>query len=192
MPRINLLPWRAAERKRRQQQFAVAAAVAIAAACAVTGLLYLMMSGWIEGQREKNQLLKTEIAALDKQIEQIKGLEAERNRLIARKEVIEILQRSRPEVVHLFDQLVRTLPDGVYLTSVKQDNRRLTITGITQSSTRVATFMEQIDKSEWLEDAELAVVESKGRDAAQGSEFIIYANQVGVTLPGETPEGGAK
>lgn len=194
MPRINLLPWRAAERKRRQQQFAVAAAVAILAACAVTGLLYLMVSGWIDGQNEKNQLLKTEIATLDQQIKEIESLDTQRNRLIARMEIIGTLQRSRPEVVHLFDQLVRTLPDGVYLTSVKQTNRRLEIRGVAQSSTRVAEFMRQIDASEWMENAELEVVESKGRDAAQGSQFTVYANQVGVKLPGEEGQvqGGGK
>jgi type IV pilus assembly protein PilN len=192
MPRINLLPWRAAERKQRQQQFAVAAAVAIAAAIAVTGLLYLMMSGWIDGQNEKNQLLKAEIETLDQQIKEIEGLETQRNRLIARMEIIETLQRSRPEVVHLFDQMVRTLPDGVYLTSVRQTNRRLEIKGMAQSSTRVAEFMREIDKSEWLADAELEVVESKGRDAAQGNAFTVYANQVGVTLPGEEGKGAAR
>ncbi len=186
MPRINLLPWRAAERKRRQQQFAVAAVVAVGAAFAVTGLLWLMVDGWIDGQNEKNQLLKTEISALDKQITEIQGLEDQKRRLLARMDIIKTLQRSRPEVVHLFDQLVRTLPDGVYLTSIKQSNRRLELKGIAQSSTRVSAFMRQIDASQWLSNPELQVVETKG--AVQGSEFTLYADQVGVQLPGE--DGG--
>ncbi len=184
MPRINLLPWRAAERKLRQQQFAVAAVAAVGAALMVAFLLYLLVGSWIDGQREKNQLLNTEIAALDKQIKEIESLEDQKRRLLARREIIETLQRSRPEVVHLFDELVRTMPDGVYLTSIKQTNRRLELKGIAQSSTRVSEFMRQIDKSPWLTDPELEVVEVK-RDSAQGSEFTLYANQVGVELPGE-------
>ena len=192
MPRINLLPWRAAERKRRQQQFAVAAAAAIGAAAAVTGLLWLMVGGWIDTQNEKNELLRTEISALEKQIKEIDGLEDQKQRLLARMRIIETLQRSRPEVVHLFDQLVRTLPEGVYLTSVKQTNRRLELKGIAQSSTRVSEFMRQIGESAWLAEPELVVVETKGKDAAQGSEFTLYANQVGVKLPGETSGDSSK
>jgi type IV pilus assembly protein PilN len=99
-------------------------------------------------------------------------------------EIIQKLQRSRPEVVHLFDQLVKTLPDGVYLTSVKQSEKRLELKGLAQSSTRVSAFMRNIDDSEWLDKPELEVVETK-KDAALGSEFTLFANQVGVQLPGE-------
>jgi type IV pilus assembly protein PilN len=188
MPRVNLLPWRVAERKRRQQQFAVAAVAAVGAALAVTGLLWLLVGGWIDTQNDKNQLLKTEIAALDKLITEIDGLEEQKRRLVARMEIIETLQRSRPEVVHLFDQLAQTLPEGVYLTSVKQTSRRLEIKGIAQSHTRVSEFMRQIDASPWLADPELEVVETK-RGATEGSEFTLYANQVGVKLPGEQSGG---
>lgn len=103
MPRINLLPWRSAERKRRQQQFGVWALLAVGAAAVVTGLIYLAVGGAIDSQREKNALLKREIESLDRQITEINGLEAQRARMKARMEVIEKLQRSRPEVVHLFD-----------------------------------------------------------------------------------------
>lgn len=190
MPRVNLLPWRVAERKRRQQQFAVASVAAVGAACAVTGLLYLMVSGWIDRQNDKNQLLNTEIEQLNKQITEIVALDQKKQKLVARMEIIDKLQRSRPEVVHLFDQLVRTLPDGVYLTSFKQTDRRLEFKGVAQSSTRVSEFMRQIDASEWMEDAELEVIETK-KDSAQiqGSEFTLHANQVGVQLPGEEAEG---
>jgi type IV pilus assembly protein PilN len=184
MPRINLLPWRAELRKKRQRDFAVAALGAAIAALAVTFGLHLMVSGWIDAQNEKNQLLKTEIAAMDKQITEILGLEAQKNRLVARMEIIEKLQRSRPEVVHLFDQLVKTLPDGVYLTSVKQTDKKLELKGVAQSSTRVSAFMRQIDASEWLSNPDLEVVETR-KDAAQGSEFTLHADQVGVELPAE-------
>jgi type IV pilus assembly protein PilN len=187
MPRINLLPWRAEERKKRQREFAFASIGALVAGGAVTLLLSLIMSGRIEQQNEKNQVLKDEIAKLDKQITEILGLENQKQRLIARMEIIQKLQRSRPEVVHLFDQLVKTLPDGVYLTSVKQADKRLELKGLAQSSTRVSAFMRNIDDSEWLDKPELEVVEVK-KDAALGSEFTLFANQVGVQLPGEGEE----
>lgn len=187
MPRINLLPWRAEERKKRQREFAFASVGALVAGGAVTLLLSLIMSGRIEQQNEKNQVLKDEIAKLDKQITEILGLENQKQRLIARMEIIQKLQRSRPEVVHLFDQLVKTLPDGVYLTSVKQADKRLELKGLAQSSTRVSAFMRNIDDSEWLDKPELEVVETK-KDAALGSEFTLFANQVGVQLPGEGEE----
>ena len=110
--------------------------------------------------------------------------DAGRERMRARMEIIQTLQRSRPEVVHLFDQLVRTLPDGVFLTSVKQNEKRLELKGMAQSSTRVSAFMRNIDASDWMDNPELEVVETK-KDSALGSEFTLYANQVGVTLPGE-------
>jgi type IV pilus assembly protein PilN len=184
MPRINLLPWRAEERKQKQREFAFAAIGAVVAAGAVTLLLSLIMSNRIDQQNEQNQLLKDEIAKLDKQITEILGLENQKQRLIARMDIIQKLQRSRPEVVHLFDQLVKTLPDGVYLTSVKQSDKRLELKGLAQSSTRVSAFMRNIDDSEWLDKPELEVVETK-KDAALGSEFTLFANQVGVQLPGE-------
>jgi len=187
MPRINLLPWRAEERKKRQREFAFAAMGALVAGGAVTLMLSLIMSGRIEQQNEKNQVLKDEIVKLDKQITEILGLENQKQRLIARMEIIQKLQRSRPEVVHLFDQLVKTLPDGVYLTSVKQADKRLELKGLAQSSTRVSAFMRNIDDSEWLDKPELEVVEVK-KDAALGSEFTMFANQVGVQLPGEGEE----
>jgi type IV pilus assembly protein PilN len=184
MPRINLLPWRAAERKRRQQQFAIASVAAVVAGGLVTFLVSLTVSGWISAQQEKNALLKTEIAKLDKQITEIIGLENQKARLEARMDIVEKLQRARPEVVHLFDQLVKTLPDGVYLTSVKQTDKRLELKGVAQSSTRVSAFMRNIDASPWMTNPELEVVESK-RDAALGSEFTLFAMQKGVELPGE-------
>ena len=187
MPRINLLPWRAEERKKRQREFAFAAIGAVVAAGAVALLLSLVMSNRIDRQNEKNQILKTEIEKLNRQITEINGLDNQKQRLLARMEIIQKLQRSRPEVVHLFDQLVRTLPDGVYLTSVKQSDKRLVCKGMAQSSTRVSAFMRNIDDSEWLDKPELEVVETK-KDAALGSEFTLFANQVGVQLPGEGEE----
>jgi len=187
MPRINLLPWRADRRKKNQRDFAVFGLGAAGAAVGVTLIMNLIMSGWIDAQNRRNQLLKDEIQGLDKQITEIVDLENKRERMKARMEIIEKLQRSRPEVVHLFDQLVRTLPDGVYLTSIKQNEKRLEFKGIAQSSTRVSALMRNIDASDWMDNPELEVVETK-KDSALGSEFTLFANQVGVTLPGEEEE----
>ena len=194
MPRINLLPWREAERKRRRQEFLLGIVGALAGAGLVWLIVNWQFQAAIDYQNERNQLLKNEIAELDKQITEILGLEQQKQRLIARMEIIEQLQRSRPEVVHLFDQLVRTLPEGVYLTSVSQNNKRLQLKGVAQSSTRVSTYMRNIDASEWLESPALEVVQTTG-DA--GANFTLYANQVSkvnpdVAVAGTGGQGGAQ
>lgn len=179
MPRINLLPWREGDRKRKRQEFTFAIVGALALALLLGFVFKLQLGSAIDHQNERNQLLKEEIAQLDKQIVEILGLEQQKQRLLARMEVIEQLQRSRPEVVHLFDQLVKALPDGVYLTSVKQTDRRIQIKGVAESSTRVSAFMRNIDSSEWLKDPALEIVETKGTGDT-GANFTLYANQIAV------------
>jgi type IV pilus assembly protein PilN len=179
MPQINLLPWREEQRKERKLAFLAALGGGTLAAMLATFIVYLMFSSLINGQQERNETLKAEIATLDKQIEEINNLEAQKQRFISRMEIIEKLQRSRPEIVHVFDEVVRTLPDGTFLTGVKQTDRRLKIDGVAQSSTRVSTFMRNIDKSAWLRNPELAVIETK-KDQALGSTFTLFANQVSV------------
>lgn len=190
MPRINLLPWRQQERQRRQKEFGIFAIGAFLAAAAVTLFTSWGVSASIDRQRDRNELLKTEIAELDRQITEILGLEAQKARLQARIEVIERLQRSRPEVVHVFDQLVRTLPEGVYLTSVKQADKRLELKGVAQSSTRVSTFMRNIEASPWLQEPQLQVVETL-KNQAQGSEFTLFATQKSVVGEDEAAAGGS-
>jgi type IV pilus assembly protein PilN len=190
MPRINLLPWRQQERQRRAKEFGIFAIGAVLAAATVTLFTSWGVSAAIDSQRARNELLKKEISELDRQITEILGLEAQKARLQARIEVIERLQRSRPEVVHVFDQLVRTLPDGVYLTSVKQADKKLELKGIAQSSTRVSTFMRNIESSPWLQDPQLQVVETL-KNQAQGSEFTLFATQKSM-VPDDEVKGGAK
>jgi len=192
MPRINLLPWREAQRKERKLAFLVALGVAVLAAMVSTFAVYLMYDSMIAGQQRRNQTLRSQIKLLDKQIEEINNLETEKQRFIARMDVIEHLQRSRPGIVHVFDEIVKTLPDGVYLTGVQQisagASKRLKFDGIAQSSTRVSSFMRNIDASEWLRNPELEVVQtSKG----PGSQFTLTADEVSAGAQEEPGKGGA-
>ena len=177
MPRINLLPWREDERKERKVAFTVALGVSALAAGVVTFAIYLMFGSMIDAQERRNQQLRVEIKKLDKQIEEINDLESSKQKFIARMEIIEKLQRSRPEIVHVFDEIVHTLPDGVYLTGVKQTDKKFKFDGIAQSSTRVSSFMRNIDGSEWLRNPELEVVQTT-KDKGVGSNFTLYADQV--------------
>jgi type IV pilus assembly protein PilN len=182
MPRINLIPWREAERKRKRQEFGVGALGALVAAGAIAFLVSLQMGAAINNQNARNQYLNEEIAKLDKQITEILALEQQKQRLRARIQVIEQLERSRPEIVHVFDQLVRTIPDGVNLTSIKQSDRKLTLKGLAQSSTRVASYMRNIDSSEWLMDPSLEILETKNSTDGS-SEFTLTAMQENPQLP---------
>jgi type IV pilus assembly protein PilN len=189
MPRINLLPWREQERKVRRREFGVAAGGAVFAAIIFVLGGKLLYSGWTDSQNEKNTLLRNEIKKLDAQIADIQDLENRKQRLVARMEIIERLQRKRPEIVHLFDELVKTVPEGVYLTNIKQTGNKLEIHGVAQSSTRVSTFMRNIDASVWMDNPVLLVVESANKDSATGgSNFTLTSDVVGVDLEngGET------
>lgn len=190
MPRINLLPWCDAERKRKRQEFAVGVVGALVAAGAIALIVNWQMQAAIDRQNDRNRYLKDEIAQLDKQIAEIIDLEQQKQSLLARMQVIEQLQRSRPEVVHLFDQLVRTLPEGVHLTGVKQTGRRVQLRGVAQSSTRVSSYMRNLDASEWLADPALEILETKGSGDA-GSQFTLYATQTNPLVPAEDAEGAA-
>jgi type IV pilus assembly protein PilN len=183
MPRINLLPWREQERKVRRREFGVAAGGAVFAAVIFVLGGKLLYSSWTDSQNEKNTLLRNEIKKLDAQIADIQDLENRKQRLVARMEIIERLQRKRPEIVHLFDEIVKTVPEGVYLTNIKQTGNKLEIHGVAQSSTRVSTFMRNIDASVWMDNPVLLVVESANKDSATGgSNFTLTSDVVGVDL----------
>jgi type IV pilus assembly protein PilN len=171
MPRINLLPWRESERKRKRQEFILSIGAAVATAALVTLVGRWHMGASIEHQNDRNRLLGDEIAELDKQIKEIDGLESQKRRLLARMEIIETLQRSRPEIVHILDEIVRILPEGVYLTYL------------------VSAFMRNIDSSEWLADPALRIVETKGRDGGRGADFTLFATQRSRVTPEQAAEG---
>jgi len=178
MPRINLLPHRESKRKERKLKFLVALGAAAVAAGITAFAAYLMYGQMIDAQQHRNSVLRAQIKTLDKENEEINNLETAKQKYIARMEIIEKLQRSRPEIVHVFDEIVHSLPEGVYLTSVKQNGMRLKFEGIAQSSTRVSSFMRNIDGSQWLRNPELEVVQTaKG----PGSSFTLTADEVAAT-----------
>ena len=177
MPRINLLPWREAERKKRQRDFGMATGAAVVVGFAVIMLTTVAFNQMISGQKARNERLTKEINVLQKSIEEIDGLERQKERLLARMEIIEQLQKSRPEIVHLFDEMVRQLPEGVYLTGMKQTGARVEIRGVAQSSTRVSALMRQVDASEWMADPEVERVETKQSGNSRQSEFVVYLKQ---------------
>jgi type IV pilus assembly protein PilN len=191
MPRINLLPWREGQRKERKLAFTVALGVAALAAGLTTFVVYIAFGSMIEGQEARNEKLRGEIKAVDKQIEEINNLETSKQKFIARMTIIEQLQRSRPEIVHVFDEIVKTLPDGVYLTSVMQNSSKLKFEGVAQSSTRVSSFMRNIDASDWLKNPELEVVQTS-KNAGPGSSFTLTAEEVPSTPAADDGSGEAK
>lgn len=191
MPRINLLPWRDEERKERKLKFLVSLGGSLVAAMLTAFVGYLMMDSMVGAQEARNATLKTEIAELDKQIEKINSLEADKARFISRMEVIEKLQRSRPEIVHVFDEIARQLPDGVYLTAITQTGARLKFEGVAQSSTRVSAFMRNIDGSSYLKHPDLEVIENK-KDNVAGATFVLFAEQAGAAAEPEVDQNKPK
>ena len=178
MPRINLLPWRAELRQRRKKEFLVALAGSLVVAAGVVYLSKLTVQGWTSAQQARNGILRTEISELDKQIAEITGLESQRERLVARMQVITQLQRSRPEIVHLFDELVNAMPEGVHLLEVVQQGNRIELRGSAQSSTRVSALMRNIDDSQWLREPGLDVVETVTTGVDRNAQFKLFAQQV--------------
>jgi type IV pilus assembly protein PilN len=177
MPRINLLPWREAERKKRQRDFGVALAGGFVAATVCILSTIFVYSQMIDNQEQRNVRLTDEIANLEKSIEEIDGLERQKERLLARMEIIEQLQKSRPEIVHLFDEIARQMPDGVYLTGMKQTGAKVEVRGVAQSSTRVSALMRQVDASDWMADPEVDRVETTTSGSSRQAEFIVNLKQ---------------
>ena len=177
MPRINLLAWREQQRRERRLSFYAALGTAAAIGAVAAFAAYLMFGSMIDAQEVRNTRLKAEIRVLDRQIEEINDLETQKQNFISRMQIIEMLQRSRPEVVHLFDEVVKVMPDGTYLTSVAQTGAKLRLEGVAQSSTRVSTLMRNIAASQWLRNPELEVVETR-KDNPGSNRFVLDCEQV--------------
>ena len=168
MPQINLLPWREELRQRRNKEFGVTAGIGVLVMAAVITVVHLHFKSRIMHQNDRNGFLESNIATLDKRIKEIQQLDDEKERLLARMQIIQRLQSSRPEVVHLFDELVQTLPEGVYFTRLQQKGRILNIHGVAQSNARVSTLMRQLDASDWLEKPVLLQITAGTRQAGDG------------------------
>jgi type IV pilus assembly protein PilN len=189
MPRINLLPWRTELRQRRKKEFLVALAGTLVVAAGAVYLSKLTVQSWTSAQQGRNQILEREIAEIEKQITEIDGLRSQRERLLARMQVITQLQRSRPEIVHLFDELVNTMPEGVNLIEVVQRGDRVELQGVAQSSTRVSALMRNINDSDWLRNPALDIVEAVTSGVDRNSQFKLSAQQVSMVAPdGEAAE----
>ena len=183
MARINLLPWRAERRKQRQKDAMVMLALSALAAVVLSFLIIGFYNGQIDGQNERNNFLKARIAEVDTQIAEIDKLDQQKAKLLARKEVIEKLQANRSQMVHLFDSLVRTIPDGVMLTSIKQDNEILTLEGRSQSNARVSTYMRNLEGSGWMTNPELAIIEARGEDKGLPYVFKLQVKLANPNAP---------
>jgi type IV pilus assembly protein PilN len=173
MARINLLPWRAERRKHRQKEFLTMLGLSAAAAAFLAFLIISYYSAQISGQNDRNAYLQDQIAKVDLQIKEIDALDEKKRRLLARKEVIEQLQANRSQMVHLFDSLVRTIPDGVILTSLKQEGDKLTIEGRSQSNARVSSYMRTLESSGWMTNPDLSIIEAKAGDPGLPYAFTL-------------------
>ena len=173
MIRINLLPHREEKRKARQKQFATLAAFAAMIALSVAGLLWFVFDSQVENQKGRNKYLTTEIAKLDKEIEEIRKIREETASLLAKKQVVEGLQSNRSDPVYLLDQLLRQLPEGLYLKSIKQTGVKVNVTGYAQSNARVAAFMRNIEASPYLENPNLIEIKAVMVNSQRANEFSM-------------------
>jgi len=177
MTRINLLPWREMRRKEQDRQLLSIGVGAWILMGLVIFYAHLHVSGLIENQQKRNQYLQNEIKKVEEEIKEIRELQAARNALLARMRIIQELQTDRTQVVHMFDDLVRKTPEGVYLLTLKQSGKALTLTGAAQSNARVSAFMRNLDSSDWYTKPELDVINVKSKGGERVSEFTMRVNQ---------------
>jgi type IV pilus assembly protein PilN len=180
MPRINLLPWREERRQERQQQFLTIVVASFVIAVAIFYIALSYSNGLIDEQNQRNVFLKKEIELMDSKIAEISTLEDERTRLLARMNVIQELQISRPKVVKVLDAIVRTLPEGIYLEKLTRQGDSIILDGVAQSNARVSVFMRQLDSNPELTEATLSVIErtSTNDDAIRKFSLSIGESKV--------------
>lgn len=183
MIRINLLPHRAEKRRAKQLQFVVLSLISLVLGVLIVGIVHVAISTQISYQERRNAYLTKEIAVLDKQIEEIKKLREQTQALLARKNVVENLQATRSDVVHLLDQMLRILPDGVYLKSIKQSGYKISLVGYAQSNARVSTLMRSIEDSPWLDSPTLIEIHASTASGLRVSEFSLNFNLTKLVAP---------
>ena len=181
MAKINLLPWREEQRKEQTRQFLTIMGLCAFLTVATILLTHITIGGQIDHQNSRNQILSTEITQLDVALKEIQDLENTKQQLLSRMEVIQSLQQRRPQVVHLFDEIVRTVPEGIYLREIKQTGQAITIKGVAESNGRVSAYMRNIDGSDWMSTPKLKVIETK-KGTLRSSNFELTTSQ-------STPKG---
>jgi type IV pilus assembly protein PilN len=186
MARINLLPWRESQRKKREKNFYLALALSVALTTSIVFYINLYISDLIENQNQRNKYLQEQITILDKQIHKIKNLEEGKEKLLARMEIIQKLQTSRPQIVHIFDEIARTLPSGIYLESMKRQGHMNVLNGVAESNARVSIFMRNLDASLVFQDLRLEVIEKTGNNQSIVRKFTLLVNE------SQSPATGSK
>jgi len=193
MVKINLLDWRAELREKRRKRFFAVLLLSGLGAVLVVLAGYGVMTQRVEHQKARNELLRTEIKELDRQIVEIQELEKVKANLLARMRVIEKLQASRSAMVHFFDEIVNTLPEGVYLTSLKQSGQDVAIDGVAESNGRISTYMKNLENSSWFAEPNLVVIRTVEKDKRRQSEFSLRVKNLTVAkLTGTKDEGATE
>lgn len=186
MARINLLPWRERRREQLRKEFLAVLGVTAAAGLAVVVMVHVLISNQTDYQNQRNEYLRAEIVKLDRQVAEIKDLQTRRNQLIDRMKVIQDLQGTRPVIVRVFDEIVRTLPDGVYYRSIQTSGNKIAIVGTAESNNRVSSLMRKLEASDWFANPTLKGVKANPAFGDQGNDFEL---SIDITMPGKADEG---
>ncbi len=176
MAHINLLPWREELRQEQTRQFVTLTVLSLALTGALVFMVHVIFNGQIEHQKFRNKMLQDEITTLDAALKQIATLEETKEKLLARMDIIQSLQQRRPQIVHLFDDFVRTVPEGIYLTLIKQEVKQLTIKGVAESNGRVSAYMRNIDASAWMATPKLKVIQTR-KGTIKSNDFTLTTSQ---------------
>ena len=188
MARINLLPWREEQRKQKKREFGVVAGGSVLLMAGAVLYAHIHISGMISHQESRNRYLEGQIQLVEKKIREIRDLEKKRKQLVARMRVIEKLQRNRPEVVHLFQELVELIPEGLHFTELTQKGSSITIKGVAESNARVSSLMRALDQSAWFANPKLEVIQSGAKGVNRTRDFTLQVKQASPS-EGETANG---
>ena len=188
MAHINLLPWREEQRQEQTRQFATVTVLSLILTGALVFMVHVTFNNQIDHQKFRNKMLQDEIKTLDEALKQIETLEETKEQLLARMDIIQSLQQQRPQIVHLFDDFVRTVPEGIYLTNIEQQGEQLTIKGVAESNGRVSAYMRNIDASSWMATPKLKVIQTK-KGTLRSSDFTLVTSQSHPTDKQDKTEG---
>lgn len=190
LTRINLLPWREELRQEQKKQFVLMGVMTCVLAVAIVGLIHFQMQNKIDYQDSRNRFMTNEIAKVDEEIKEISELQKVRRSLVERMEVIQDLQGSRPSIVHLFTEIVSTVPNGVYLETLAQTGSNLEVNGEAESNARVSTYMRNLQASDWLKDPNLTVIEIEDKTVTRISTFTLTVKQTSPNATAEDKDDG--